>query len=88
MLIDTLIEGVTDEGVAKKLIVSCQHQFGIAYGKRGHGYLREKATGFNERAKYGNPILMLVDFADTGSHCPPAVPEEWLPHRSRNMLLR
>ncbi|RMD60166.1 hypothetical protein D6833_10280 [Candidatus Parcubacteria bacterium] len=88
MVVDALVEGVTDEAVARKLIAICGHRFGVAYGKRGHDYLRQKAAGFNERARYGNPILMLVDFMDTGFACPPEVPSRWLPHRHDKMLIR
>jgi len=88
MIVDTLVEGPTDEAVARKLILTCGHKFGTAYGKRGIAYMRQKAAGFNVRAKYGNPILMLVDFVDTGFECPPEVPFGWLPDRTDKMLLR
>lgn len=88
MLIDALVEGSSDAAVARKLIAICEHDVGTVYGKRGCPYLRRKANGFNVRAKYGNPILMLVDFMDTGFGCPPEVPPGWLPNRSEKMLLR
>lgn len=88
MIVDALIEGNLDEAVAARLIDHCQHQFGTAYGKRGWTYLREKVTGFNVRAQYGNPILVLVDFMDTGLQCPPEVPAVWLPTRTPKLLLR
>ena len=88
MIIDTLVEGPTDEAVARKLIATCGHEFGTGYGKQGHNYLRQKASGFNTLAKYGNPILMLVDFIDTEFECPPEVLPEWLPSRNDKMLLR
>lgn len=31
---------------------------------------------------------MLVDFMDTGLHCPPMVPVVWIPNRCDNMILR
>lgn len=88
MIVDALVEGTLDEVVAAKLILHSRHQFGIAYGKRGWVYLRDKVTGFNERARYGNPILTLVDFMDTGLDCPPNVPATWLPRRCEKLLLR
>jgi len=88
MIVDALIEGTLDEAVAARLIDYCRHQFGAAYGKKGWRYLRDKAAGFNVRARYGNPILMLVDFMDTGLNCPPEVPAAWLPDRCNKMLLR
>ena len=88
MIVDALVEGPSDESVARKLITFAGHECGTIYGKRGWPYLREKASGFNIRARYGNPILMLVDFMDTGSGCPPAVGSTWLPNPCDKMLLR
>ncbi len=88
MIIDALVEGYLDEAVAIRLITCCGHQLGVTYGKRGWTYLRDKAAGFNRRAQYGNPILMLVDFMDTGLRCPPEVPAIWLPQRHPRLLLR
>lgn len=88
MIVDALVEGTLGEAVAARLINYCRHQFGVAYGKRGWQYLRDKVAGFNVRARYGNPILMLVDFMDTGLNCPPEVPAIWLPKRCNKMLLR
>lgn len=88
MVIDILVEGPLDEAVARRLIHHTGHQAGATFGKQGASYLRQKVAGFNVRASYGNPMLMLVDFADTGLDCPPAVLPAWLPHRSPKLLLR
>jgi len=57
LVVDTLVEGLLDESVARKLIVHCGHTPGDSYGKNGIDYLRRKASGFNIKATYGNPIL-------------------------------
>jgi hypothetical protein len=88
VVVDTLVEGLLDESVARRLIAHCGCTPGAGFGKNGVRYLREKAPGFNVRALHGNPILMLVDFMDTGLECPPAVPVAWLPNRSTRLLLR
>lgn len=88
MVIDILVEGLLDEAVARRLIQHTSHQAGTTFGKQGVSYLRQRVLGFNVRARYGNPILVLVDFVDTGLECPPAVPEAWLPNRAPGMLLR
>jgi len=88
MIVDMLVEGLLDEEVAARLIAHCGHRPGAAYGKRGWVYPRDNAAGFNVRAKYGDPILMLVDFMDTRLGCPPELPATWLPGRSHKMLLR
>lgn len=88
MVVDVLVEGLTDEAVARKLIAYCQHECGTIYGKQGKTYLQRTVAGFNVRATFGNPILMLVDFMDTGLACPPEVAMHWLPGRSPRMLVR
>lgn len=88
LIVDTLVEGLLDEAVARRIIEHCGHKPGNGYGKNGVDYLRLKAPGFNVRAAYGNTILVLVDFMDTKLGCPPAVPVAWLPARSEQMLLR
>lgn len=88
MVIDILVEGPLDEAVAQRLILHAGHKAGTTFGKHGISTLRQKASGFNIRARYGNPILVLVDFVDTGLDCPPAVPTIWLPDRASGLLLR
>ena len=88
MVIDTLVEGITDEAVARKLIEYTSHSFGTGYGKHGKDYLKKKLFGFNERTRYGNPILALVDLMDTGLWCAPEVVTVWLPDRFPRMLFR
>ncbi|MBN2007898.1 hypothetical protein JW960_00985 [candidate division KSB1 bacterium] len=88
MIIDVLVEGPTDEIVAKKLVMNSGHEFGIAFGKKGHNYLQNKISGFNVRARFGNPILLLVDFMDTKLDCPPDVITSWLPDRCDKLFFR
>lgn len=88
MLVDTLVEGLLDEAVAHRLLYHCNHTPGTSFGRNGVNYLRRKVQGFNVRAQNGVPILMMVDFMDTGETCPPSVPRTWLPNRSPNFLLR
>lgn len=89
LVVDILVEGLLDETVARKLVAHCGHRPGTGFGKRGHHHLRQKVFGFNVRATHGNPILLLVDFMDTGLDCPPAVVVSWLPEQpSPRLLLR
>ena len=88
MIVDTLVEGLLDEAVARRLLRHCGHTPGDSFGRAGWSFLRTKVTGFNVRAAYGNPILMLVDFMDTRLPCPSAVIAEWIPERSPRLLLR
>ena len=88
MVVDALVEGLMDEAVAKRLIEHCGYTFGTAYGKRGIGHVQMVLPGFNERVRYGSPMLALVDFMDTCLQCPPELPAIWLPNRCARLLLR
>lgn len=88
MVVDALVEGLLDEAVAQRLIRYSGHRVGTTYGKQGAAYLHQKAAGFNVRTRYGNPILLLVDFADTKLSCPPEVSKSWLSDQSPRLLLR
>lgn len=88
MIVDALVEGLLDEIVARTLIRHCGHTDGTVYGKQGISYIQSKLAGFNVQAKFGNPLLVLVDFVDTKLDCPPSVIKHWLSNRERSLLLR
>lgn len=87
MIIDALVEGITDEAVARKIVQTTGHGFGVCYGKRGCGYIKEKVGLFNASTPH-RPMLTLVDFMDTDAACSPEVLSAWLPNRHVNMLFR
>ncbi len=87
MTVDMLVEGPTDEVVARKVIQFCGHTPGIVYGKKGWHYIREKLDGFGIRAFYGNPILVLIDFMDSGLTCPPEI-RKWVRSPHPRFLVR
>jgi len=87
MIVDALVEGLIDEAVARRIIVSSGHNFGICYGKKGIGYIQQKIQKFNASAPRG-VMLTLVDFMDTRLGCPPEVLCNWLPQRHPNMIFR
>ena len=87
MIIDLLVEGKIDEIVGRKIIEFCDFQPGVVYGNQGWQYIQSKLPGFSVRAQYGNPILTLVDFMDTGLACPPSI-TNWLPDPHPRLLLR
>ena len=86
-LINSLVEGRTDEAVALRLIRAAGHTPGICYGKKGCGYIKTKVQGFN-RAARSSVYLTLVDLMDTEFSCPPEVLAGWVPHLASNMLFR
>ncbi len=87
MVVDLLVEGVIDETAARKIVLACGHQPGQVFGKQGWQYIRDKLAGFNVRVRYGNPLLVMIDFMDTGLSCPPEI-RQWLPDASPRLLLR
>jgi hypothetical protein len=88
MIVDALVEGLLDEAAARKLIRHAGHEFGICFGKAGAGTIRRTLPGFNARARWGDPLLVLVDQMDTGADCPPEFVATWLPERCDKLLLR
>ncbi|MDW8317841.1 MAG: hypothetical protein RMN53_08365 [Anaerolineae bacterium] len=88
MIVDMLVEGDLDEAVARRLILLTGHQPGVVFGKQGVSYIQRSLRAFDQRARYGNPVLALVDFLDTHLSCPPELPALWLPARSSRFLLR
>jgi len=87
MIVDLLVEGQIDEMAGRKIIEFCDYRLGIVYGRQGFGYIKAKISGFSVRAQYGNPILALVDFMDTGLSCPPAI-ADWVLQSNTQLILR
>ncbi|MHB8405531.1 MAG: hypothetical protein ACYDCJ_08930 [Gammaproteobacteria bacterium] len=86
---DALVEGASDEIVARRLVTHTGHTFGTCFGKKGCRFLQSKITGFAKRVEYGgNSTLVLVDYMDFNYVCPAALVAEWVPNRPRQMLLR
>jgi hypothetical protein len=86
--VNLAVEDVLSETVARRLLANADrsYQVGVAYGRRGYGYLRGTIRGWN-RAARGVPFIVLTDLDDYP--CPTALIREWLPeNKSPNLLLR
>lgn len=68
-LVSALVEGATDEIVARRIVAHCGHDFGVCYGKHGVGYILQRLGGFAAAASYGPPLLVMVDLMDSGIAC-------------------
>jgi len=88
MIVDALVEGPTDEAVARRLVAHTGHQFGTCFGKRGCGFVRSKVSGVSQRARFGIAVLTLIDHMDFDYLCPGALVGDWMPNRPAGMLLR
>ena len=74
--VDILVEGSLDAVVAQKLLGHLGLTCGTVFGQRGWTYIQQKVSGF---ASAKSPILILVDFMDTGAACAPEIVGSWLP---------
>lgn len=87
MIIYALVEGITDEAMARRLATAAGHQLGACYGKKGYPWIEQHAESFNGLAS-SIPILTLLDFMDIGLPCPPEVVRRWLPNLHPHMIFR
>ncbi|WP_459936221.1 DUF4276 family protein [Desulfonatronum parangueonense] len=87
MIIYALVEGPTDEAMARRLAETSGHQVGACYGKRGSSWIKAKVEAFNKSAA-SIPVLTLLDFMDADLPCPPEILDKWLPHRHSRMIFR
>ncbi len=85
--INILVEGITDEAVAIKLVAHAGYTYGTVYGKQGWEYIKDNVAKYNQATRF-TPYLALVDFMDTGFLCPGEAVTTWLPEKQPNMLLR
>ena len=81
-----LVEGRTDEAVAKILLNFIGLEVGVVYGGKGKPYLLERLPNYNKAAQFG-PWFVLVDL-DTDAQCPPEATEQWLPNPAKGMRFR
>jgi hypothetical protein len=84
--ISVAVEGITDEAVARRLILHVGAQPGTVYGKEGKQRLRTRITGFNCAAQH-TPWLVLVDL-DDDADCAPTLRANWLPALAPRMSFR
>jgi hypothetical protein len=86
--VDIAVEDALSETVVRRLLDYADRGYavGVAYGRRGYGYLRSTIQGWNRAAK-GKPFVVLTDL--DRYPCPHALIEEWLPEpKHPNLLLR
>ena len=87
MIFDILVEGVMDDAVARRLLTATGHELGSSFGRRGCNYIRQKINGFAQRARYGCPLLAMVDLMDFEFECPPSLSIALVPERPALLVL-
>lgn len=84
--VNVLVEGSTDESVAKRLLQHSGLEMGKVYGRSGKPDLLRRLLNYNKAAQFA-PWLVIVDL-DTDSQCAVQALQNWLPEPSRGMGFR
>jgi len=84
--VNILVEGRTDEPVAKRLLNYLGLEVGTVYGRNGKSYLLQRLPNYNKAAHFA-PWFVIVDL-DTDAQCPPQATGQWLPNPAKGMRLR
>lgn len=84
--VNVLVEGSTDEPVAKRLLKHSGLEVGTVYGRRGKADLLRRLLNYNQAARF-TPWFVVVDL-DTDSQCPPQALRTWIPDPSTGMRCR
>jgi hypothetical protein len=86
MSVNLLVEGITDEPVAKKLLRHVGLEVGMVYGRKGKSYVLERAAVYNKAALRA-PWFVLVDL-DMDTQCASEAMNAWLPKPTDGMRFR
>ena len=84
--VTVLVEGRTDEPVAKRLLKHSGLEVGVVYGGNGKPDLLRRLPNYNQAARF-MPWFVIVDL-DTDSQCTIEALQNWLPDPSRGMRFR
>ena len=84
--VNVLVEGRTDEPVAKRLLHHIGLEVGTVYGRQGKPYLLQRLSNYNKAAQFA-PWFVVVDL-DKDAHCPPQAAGLWLPNPAKGMRFR
>jgi len=76
IVISAAVEGITDEAVARRLILHVGAEPGPFFGKQGKPHLKERVSGYNNAAQHA-PWLILVDL-DQDADCAPPLRQSWI----------
>ncbi len=86
MPVNILVEGPTDEFVAKRLLKFAGLEAGRVYGNKGKTHLLQHLPNYNKAARFA-PWFVLVDL-DTDYECALKAIEVWLPDPAERMRFR
>ncbi len=84
--VNILVEGSTDEPVAKRLLTHVGLQVGTVYGRKGKAHLLGRLPNYNKAAHF-SPWFVVVDL-DGDTRCASQFVAQWLPDPAKGMQLR
>jgi hypothetical protein len=84
--VNILVEGTTDEAVARHLLKHVGLVAGVPYGKTGKANLLKRLPNYNQASRFV-PWFVIVDL-DNDATCVPQALEMWLPKPEVGMQLR
>jgi hypothetical protein len=84
--VNILVEGLSDEAVAKRLLKHVGLEIGHVYGHKGKGHLRKRLPNYNQAANF-SPWFVIIDL-DADALCPSEALHSWLPEPSTGMRCR
>jgi hypothetical protein len=86
--VNILVEGITDESVAKRLLEYVGLPIGTVFGRHGKDDLLRRLFKYNQAAHFA-PWFVLVDLDNSkGIACVPQAIKIWLPQPAERMRLR
>lgn len=84
--VNMLVEGATDEPVARRLLEHVGLVAGNVYGSHGKGLLLKRLPAYNQAARF-SPWFVMVDL-DNDATCVSDALRIWLPNPEASMRLR
>lgn len=84
--VNLLVEGASDETVARRLVGYVGLRVGRVYGKEGKGYLLRRLSNYNAAAQF-QPWFAVVDL-DNAPECAPVLVHTSLPQPACGMRFR
>ena len=84
--VNILVEGRTDEPVARRLLQHVGLEVGMVYGRKGKPHLLERSLVYNKAAQF-EPWFILVDL-DMDTQCASQALTQWLPNPTKGMRFR
>ena len=84
--VNIVVEGSTDEYVAKRLLKHVGLEMGTVYGRKGKPHLLKYLHKYNQAARFA-PWFVVVDL-DRDTQCPPEAVGQWLAEPTKGMRFR